>query len=275
LNSHRDELPDPLPPELAAALDAARDRLGPAPFHYFREIGSTNDVACSLAGAGAPDGTAVLADGQSSGRGRRGRVWFSPPGAGIYLSCIVRRVDDSPSLALLSLAAGIAAAAAVRAVTGLPVELKWPNDVVVGRPWRKLGGILCETAGPAHAGAVVVGTGVNVQPAAYPPELRDRATSIETEVGRAIDRTQLAVEILVLLRDEMARLREGAHARVLEEWRRLGRAGLADEPVRWQDQSGQRRGVAKDIDDRGALIVSTEGRIERLIAGEVTWDRMS
>jgi BirA family biotin operon repressor/biotin-[acetyl-CoA-carboxylase] ligase len=267
---------DRLPVDFAAALESARSRLPTsASIHYFHEIGSTNDFALSMAASGAPEGTVVFADQQTAGRGRRGRAWYSPAGAGIYLSCIVRPAH-STGLALLSLAAGLATANAITATTGLPLELKWPNDVVVGRPWRKLGGILCEAAGSGpRINVVVVGIGVNVQPAAYPPELQNRATSIEAELGRPAERGHVSVEILVRLLQEVARIREGDRARVLSDWRRLGHAGLADEPVRWQDQDGTRRGVAKDLDDDGALIVWTGGRTERLVAGEVTWERMT
>jgi BirA family biotin operon repressor/biotin-[acetyl-CoA-carboxylase] ligase len=158
----------------------------------------------------------------------------------------------------------------------LPVELKWPNDVVVGRPWRKLAGILCESAGPGpRVDAVIVGVGVNVQPAAYPPELSDRATSIEVELGRSVERAAIVVEIVARLLDAARRLRHGAHREILDEWRNLGRAGLADAAVRWQDHGSQRRGIARDIDDAGALVVHVGDRIERLIAGEVTWERLT
>jgi len=267
---------DRLPFDFAAALESARSRLpSSVSVHFFNEIGSTNDFALSMASSGALEGTVVFADRQTAGRGRRGRTWHSPAGAGIYLSCLVRPAHPG-ALSLLSLAAGLATASAITATTGLPLELKWPNDVVVGRPWRKLGGILCEAAGSdPRISVVVVGIGVNVQPAAYPPELQNRATSIEAELGRPADRAQLSVEILVRLLQEVARIREGDRARVLCDWRRLGHAGLADEPVRWQDQGGARQGVVKDLDDDGALIVWTGTRTERLFAGEVTWERMT
>ena len=268
---------DPLPPDLAHALAAAERRLGDfASLQYFAEVDSTNDIALALAEAGAPEGTAVLADSQRAGRGRRGRVWYSPPGAGLYLSVVVRGGSSGSPAPLLTLAAGVATAEAVTATTGLPVELKWPNDVVVGRPWRKLAGVLCESTGVgARVEAVIVGIGVNLRAAAYPPEISDRATSIEMELGRSIDRAPIVVECLARLAAIARQVREGGQALILSEWRRLGRAGLDGAPVRWQDQAMERSGLARDVDADGALLVETGGRIERVIAGEVTWERVA
>jgi len=268
---------DALPPDLIHALVSAEPRLaGFARLRYFADVESTNDIALKLCVAGAPEGTSVLADVQHAGRGRRGHTWFSPAGAGLYLSVIVRPGVSARALSLLTLAAGVAAADAITTTSGLPVELKWPNDLVSGRPWRKLGGLLCESSGPgASVDAVVVGIGVNLRQVAYPPEIADRATSIETELGRPVDRAALVVEVLARLRETVDRLREGDARWVSDEWRRWGRAGLGGATVRWIDQHTERRGFAQDIDEDGALLVESNGRLERLVAGEVTWERLS
>jgi BirA family biotin operon repressor/biotin-[acetyl-CoA-carboxylase] ligase len=266
---------DAFPADLAAALAAARERLGP--FHRLRyraEVESTNDLALALADAGEPEGTSVLADTQTRGRGRRGRDWFSPPDAGVYLSSVIRPGGPASVLPFVTLAAGVAAARAVRAATSLPVELKWPNDIVVGRPWRKLGGLLCEAVG-AEPSAVVVGIGVNVLSTAYPREIADRATAIETELGRAVDRAELVVSLLAHLRGAIDDLHASRREVLREAWRELGQAGLAGCPVRWQQQGRTRRGRARDIDHDGALLVETEGRVERIISGEVVWEGLS
>jgi BirA family biotin operon repressor/biotin-[acetyl-CoA-carboxylase] ligase len=249
---------------------------GGVELRHFADVDSTNDVALKLAAAGAPEGTVVMADAQHAGRGRRGRVWFSPPGAGLYLSAVVRRSGLPSTLGLVTLAAGIAAARAVAAAAALPVELKWPNDLVMGRPWRKLGGILCEGVSVgSHVDAVVVGIGINLRAAAYPPDLSRVATSIEIELGRPIERAILALECIVQLFAVVDRLRAGDAAVLLDEWRVLGRAGLENAPVRWQDQGGERRGRARDIAADGALIVDiggAGGAVERVLSGEVTWE---
>lgn len=274
---------DVLPRDVADALESAAPRLGAfGQLRYFAAVDSTNDIALALAASGAPEGTAVLADVQHAGRGRRGRQWFSPPGAGMYLSVLLRP-KRSGQMSLLTLASGVAVARAIQANTALPVELKWPNDIVIGRPWRKLAGLLCEGSGTAaNLDAVVVGIGINVSLAAYPPQLAQRATSLEAELGRPIDRASLVVECLAGLAAVAEDLRGGRTSAMLTEWRRLGRAGLDGAPVRWVEHGRERRGFARDIDVDGALLVETNDAgsersrgVERLIAGEVMWERLS
>jgi BirA family transcriptional regulator, biotin operon repressor / biotin---[acetyl-CoA-carboxylase] ligase len=266
-----------LPDDLAVAIDAARERLGAfAHLSHVTEVESTNDLALSWAARGAPEGTAVLADWQRAGRGRRGRDWFSPLGAGVYLSVIIRPGREGGPLSLTTLAAGVAAARAVATTAGLQVELKWPNDLVIGRPWRKLAGLLCESSGVGSTvDAVVVGIGINLRAAAYPPELADWATSIESELGRPVERAPLVVECLVEIGAAVDRLRERRHGEILDEWRQLGRAGLSRAPVRWYDQQVERRGTSVNLDADGALLVEGDGRTERLIAGDVIFEGLS
>jgi BirA family biotin operon repressor/biotin-[acetyl-CoA-carboxylase] ligase len=268
---------DPLPADLAHALRAASTRLGA--FHrveYFVEVGSTNDLALQRAVRGAPHGTVILADAQRAGRGRQGRSWFSPPGAGVYLSVVIRASTWAGALSLVTLAAGVAVARGLTAATGLGLELKWPNDVVIGRPWRKVAGILSESAssGP-HIDAVVVGIGANLRKRAFPPDLAERATAIEMETDRPIDSASCVVEVLAALADVTAQLGRGERAAVVDAWRQYGRAGLGGAIVRWKDERGPRRGVARDVDGTGALLVDAEGQRERLVAGEVQWERLN
>jgi BirA family biotin operon repressor/biotin-[acetyl-CoA-carboxylase] ligase len=266
--------PDPLPRDLSDALDEANARLGAfRRIHCYREVGSTNDLALALAAAGAVEGTAVLADYQRAGRGRLGRTWFSPPGAGLYLTAIVRP-GAADWLPLTTLAAGVAVARALTAVSALPIGLKWPNDLVIGQPWRKIGGVLCESSGSgAEIDALVVGVGVNLGLSAVPPDLADAASSIEAELGRPVDRSRVVVEVLAELHGVLSRLRAGERAWVCDEWRRFGRDGLRGARVRWDDQGVERFGFARDLDDTGALLVESAGRMERLIAGDIRWDR--
>lgn len=267
---------DALPDELAHALTTAAPRLGPyGDVRYCAEVESTNDVALSVAAAGAAEGVSVIADAQRRGRGRRGQGWFSPPEAGIYLSVIVRPDAAHGLVPMLTIGAGVAVAEAVEVVSGLPVELKWPNDLVIGRPWRKLGGVLAEAVSTgARLDAVVVGVGINIRNTAFPPELAGRATSIETELGRGIDRGLLVVELLARLRAMMAHVRSGDHASVASRWRRLAASGL-DASVQWAGPQGVRRGVARDIADDGALLVEAGGHLERIVGGPVTWEGLS
>lgn len=263
---------DPVPADLAGAMAQA----GVPSIVYFNEIDSTNDAALSLAAGGAPEFTAVLADRQRAGRGRRGRPWHSPPGVGMYLSVVVRAHGLDARVPLVTLAAGVAVAEAVSELSGLPVELKWPNDVVIGRPWRKLAGVLCEaTALGTPQGAVVVGMGVNLLKAAYPPEVADRATSLDAECDRPVVLADLVVACLRRLRDHVALLRADRAGEVLDRWRDRGRAGLDAAPVRWHDDRGWCRGTAYGLAGDGALLVRYDGQQERLIAGDVVWEKLS
>lgn len=268
-------MPDPLPADLARAIAVAAPRLGAfSRVEFFHEVDSTNDVALALAGRRAAHGTAILADAQRAGRGRQGRGWFSPPGAGLYLSVVVRPGGEPAALSVVTLAAGVAVARGLSIATGLQLELKWPNDVVIGRPWRKIAGILAESAsaGP-RIDALVVGIGVNLRRSAFPPEIADRASAIEMETDRPVDAAACVVEILAAVNAVMADVLRGDAAAIIDAWRSYGRAGFGGR-VRWNDEHGARDGIARDIDDAGALIVESRGARERLVAGEVQWERL-
>ena len=236
--------------------------------HWLDTASSTNDIAARLAELGAEEGTVVVADAQTAGRGRLGRVWFSAPGAGLYASIVLRLVPG----ALLTLASGVALAEGVEASTGLPAELKWPNDLMVGK--RKLAGILAEaSARGAALQYIVLGFGLNLRPVAYPPELADRATSVEAEIDRPADRALILAEVLVALAARYADLQGGRFDVILSAWRQRASSSLSGAPVEWDAGNGVVRGRAEDIDESGALLVRVGGRIERVTAGEVRWVR--
>lgn len=170
---------------------------------------------------------------------------------------------------LLTLAAGVGTANGLETATGLTVELKWPNDLYVGA--RKLAGILAE--GGTSTGDrpfVVVGVGINVLRAAYPPEVAGRATSVEVELGRFVERGRIFADVLTGLAESYAELARGGSAQVLTTWR--GRASrMPGRAVEWDEAGQVRRGVARDIDDTGALVIETASGVRRVIAGEVRW----
>jgi BirA family transcriptional regulator, biotin operon repressor / biotin---[acetyl-CoA-carboxylase] ligase len=260
-----DRAPRALPPELADALGRVRPRLGRlgGRSQFFDTIGSTNDAAAAL----ATEGAVVVADRQTAGRGRRGRSWFSPPGSGLYVSVVLMprsaRVDPDRATAVLTLAAGVALVEGVERATGLRADLKWPNDLYVQR--RKLGGILAEADMPA----VTLGYGINVGPMAYPPELSDRATSLEAELGRPIDRALVFAETLAALAARYDDLLDGRIDAILDAWRSRA-PGYRGALVSWT-AGGDRTGTTAGIDEYGALLVRTEGRVERIVAGELKW----
>jgi BirA family biotin operon repressor/biotin-[acetyl-CoA-carboxylase] ligase len=234
---------------------------------YFDTIGSTNDVAM----ARAVEGLVVVADAQTAGRGRRGHTWFSPPGSGLYVSVVLSPatspVDPARATTLLTLAAGVAIAEGIEEACGLRVDLKWPNDLLVSR--RKLGGILAESSGGTH-GAVVVGYGLNVLSTAFPQELRDRATSLETELGHVVDRHHLLAETLAVLSRRYDDLLAGRFDAILDAWRRRA-PGATGARVTWTANGSLSSGVTAGVDDLGALLVRVDDRVERIVSGEVVW----
>lgn len=233
---------------------------------WYESVPSTMDVAAALAADGAPHGVVVAAQQQTAGRGRRGAPWQSPPGAGLYFSLIARPASHAPNeLSLITLAAGVGVRDGISAATGLAADLKWPNDLLVNR--RKLSGILAEghALGTA-AQAVVIGVGVNLEPAAYPPEVSSRATSLEGELGRAIDRDHVFAAILRALCDRLAAV-DAKPGDILQAWRAASPSAVGT-GVEWQGH----RGVTAGIDDSGALLVKTSTGVERIIAGDIRWN---
>lgn len=226
-------------------------------------VSSTMDLAATLANDGARHGVVVAAEQQTAGRGRRGAAWVSPPGAGLYFSLVAR--PSISSLPLLTLAAGVAVREGIVKASGLQPDLKWPNDLVVGR--RKLAGILAEGLAIGSPGqAVIVGVGVNLQPAAYPPDVAARATSIERELGRPVDRHALLDAILDALSARLSALDQNA-GDILQAWRAAS-PSAAGTRVEWDGHHG----VTAGIDDAGALLVKTATGVERIIAGELHWN---
>lgn len=251
----------------ALARSALRRRALGAHLAWWDATSSTNDRAMEAAASGAAHGSVCAAGYQTAGRGRLGRAWQSPAGVGLYFSVVLHL--PGPVAPLVTLAAGVAVADGIRASTGLAVQLKWPNDIWVDG--RKLGGILSEMVRMDAARAVVVtGIGVNLAPAALPPDLAGRATSIETELGRAVDRGLVLAEILVALEERTRQLAEGGSQAVLADWRAHA-SSLMGRRVAWERDGEVVEGRATDVDETGALVVRTASGVERIVAGEVSW----
>jgi BirA family biotin operon repressor/biotin-[acetyl-CoA-carboxylase] ligase len=239
------------------------------PTEWVRSCTSTSDRVVARAREGAPEGLCVIADEQTRGRGRAGRVWASPSGRGLLLSLLVRPRLDVGALPPLALAVGVAAAEALRSL-GVAVDLKWPNDLLA--QGRKLGGILVESAseGPRLAFAVV-GIGINVDtgPEELPPELRESATSILLSTGRSIDRAMLAQTLLERLERWYERFVAEGPAEVVRAFRAAAQ-GTLGRRVRVRAADSWISGTAEDIADGGALILRDEDGVRRrIVAGEV------
>jgi BirA family transcriptional regulator, biotin operon repressor / biotin---[acetyl-CoA-carboxylase] ligase len=244
-------------------------RWGASAVHLFEELGSTSDVARRLASAGAPAGTVVLGERQTQGRGRAGRRWESPGGAGLWLSIIVRAGADAATLPILvgHLVAGCIDPWIAPATAGL----KWPNDVLLGE--RKVGGILCEGSwNGVNAATVIVGIGVNVRD--LPPELdqavREGATSLAEHATRPVDRATLAE---CVVRSVLVRVREPLALTPSELEALAGRDALRGRAVRISEPtSGEplHEGTAIGIGPDGTLLLrDDDGVLRRIHSGTV------
>lgn len=273
-----------LRPESREALAATRFR----DVRWTATTGSTNRDAMDLARRGEHEGIVCVADHQTSGRGRRDRIWEAAPGSSLLVSVLLRPTAEIAPI--VTLATGVAAVDAVAAVSGVQARLKWPNDLVVAEPPtaegpadRKLAGILAEADWPAGAGAaggwappsptdpvtVVAGMGLNVRWLPEPPpELASRAVSLEEMSGAPVDRQQLLVAFLVELEGRYRQLLGGEVEGVLRAWRE--RSATLGRRVRVDLGHHDVEGVAADITETGNLVVDTgHGERHVLAVGDV------
>jgi BirA family biotin operon repressor/biotin-[acetyl-CoA-carboxylase] ligase len=248
----------PLLSENAIAEGLATKRVG-VRLRVVAETASTNDVALAAADAGPDcDGLAVFADYQTAGRGRQGRSWHAPRGASLLCSTLVFGPDDMSQAGLLTLVAGIAACDAVREATTVWPVLHWPNDLFVGG--KKLAGVLVESRPVGERRAWVIGVGVNCYQHAshFPPEIRDRATSLELESHEPIDRLRLAKCLLHELDRWLADEAAWSADRVRSAW--VERAEALGARVRLACDAREYSGRAVDVDPpRGLLVQLDDG----------------
>lgn len=237
--------------------------------HFVDAIDSTNRRLTAMAEDGAPEGSVLVADSQTGGRGRMGRTWFSPAGANLYVSMLLRPPVPPQQAPSLSLAVGVAAARALRALLPrLPVRIKWPNDLMLNG--KKLGGILCEMRSePDRVHYVVVGIGLNVNVAAeqFPPGLHDGAVSLKMATGRDVSRPQLLAELLAQT-EAVYRpwIREGL-APFLKELET--ESFLKGRQLTVELPSGTVSGKAVGVTAAGALILETAAGRREILSGDV------
>lgn len=239
---------------------------------YRESVGSTNDLAKELARAGAPEGLAVFADEQVAGKGRLGRAWTTPRGSALAMTLVLRPDLPPYQAPRITLVAAVAVAEAVRQVTGLPAEIKWPNDLQLGG--RKFCGILTEMEAEVERVLFLVcgvGMNVNLDAALLPETVRETATSLMAEGGSPVSRAPLARAILERFESVYDELLAGHFDWVLDRWR--GMSNTLGREVRVQSVIGAPTlwGVAEDVDPDGALLVrDPNGQVHRVVAGEVT-----
>jgi len=237
--------------------------------HHYYKIGSTNSEAMRSAAEDAPEGSVFLAEEQLAGRGRGAHTWHSVRSAGIYCSVILRPVMPPSDALIFSLAAGLAVRAAVAEIAPqLPVDLKWPNDLLLGG--KKFCGILTEmNAEATRVRHLVVGVGINVNQVKFPAELREIATSLRIETGTEWSRVELCAALLKSLDREYQSLVEDAGARdaIL---RRFEESSLS---VRGRkvtiEESDGLAGVTEGLDERGFLRIRTAEGLRTVVSGTV------
>jgi BirA family biotin operon repressor/biotin-[acetyl-CoA-carboxylase] ligase len=237
-------------------------------FHFFK-TDSTNRVAMDLGYAGEPEGTVVLAEAQTAGRGRSGRVWHSERGTGLYFTVLLRPRLSPAQAPLLTMLAGVSAYTAIVAQTGLVPELKWPNDVLLNG--KKLGGILTEMhAEPNVVRFVIVGVGINVNQEKFPAEISATATSIRKESGRVSYRLELLARLLTQFETDYNRfLREGPSF-VVERFQSVS-SFAQGRRVRVDTGVESYLGTTAGLSPEGLLLVTREnGPLVTVIAGDVT-----
>ncbi len=236
--------------------------------YYFDTIGSTNDFVMSLAEQGAGDGTLVVADEQTQGRGRLDRRWVTAAGSGLAFSLLLRpSAAETAQLGLLAPLCGLAVCRALREQYRLDAEIKWPNDVLVRR--RKVCGILVEAhwLGSELQG-VVAGIGVNVAPSSIPPadRLLFPATCVESELGRAVEREELLAAILKAFFSERPRLGSNEFFETWQHW-----LAFKGEQVRVEGGASAQVGKALGISRTGQLqLQARDGKIVEVAVGDVS-----
>src|SRR5437016_11079098 len=225
--------------------------------HHFFRTDSTNRVAMELGYTNEPEGAVVIAEEQTAGRGRAGRAWHSERGTGIYATLLLRPKISPVEAPLLTMMAGLSARAAVQAQTGLTVDLKWPNDLMLAG--KKLGGILTEMhAEPSQVRFVIVGIGLNVNQEKFPAELSAIGTSLRVQTGRLQSRMELLVRLLREFENDYNRfLREGA-ANVTERFESLS-SYARGKRVTVSSGSENYYGVTAGLSPEGLLRVEREG----------------
>ncbi|MDT3699709.1 MAG: biotin--[acetyl-CoA-carboxylase] ligase [Thermincola sp.] len=237
---------------------------------YRETVVSTNELAKELARKEAEEGTVVIAEEQTGGKGRMERVWYSPPGQGLWFSTILRPVIKPVDASKLTLVSAVAVAKTIREVADIPAGIKWPNDVLVNQ--RKVAGILIEMSAEIdRINYLVLGIGVNVSldGTSIPGELANVATSLEAENKLKVTR----VELLAALLNNLDKLYEdflaGKFKQILNSWKEM--SVTLNRRVKVISGSEVEEGVASDLDEDGALVLlKSDGSRKRILSGDVS-----
>lgn len=256
------QTPDALNPgEIKAGINT---RIIGKEIKYFKETESTNIIAREIA-ATADEGTVVIAESQTAGRGRLGRKWISPEG-GIWLSIILKPEIQPLHAPRITLLAGVSVARTIRSL-GLSAKIKWPNDILING--KKVCGILTEIGAELDLiNYIIVGIGIdaNVDIESFPDEIRDNSTSLKKEMGGKINRVDFVRKLIEEFDNEYLKFRTEGFPPILEEWRNM--SATIGEWVKISSQTRTIYGEAVGVDNEGALILETgDGHLEKVVAG--------
>jgi len=263
LGYHLASIPDRLF-EIEVSRDLNTNILGRKIF-YFDSLSSTMDKAMELGVKGAASGTLVLAESQNQGRGRLGRVWFSPKYKGLYLSLILRPDMLPTQASILTLLSAVSICEAIKTISGINAQIKWPNDILIHN--KKLAGILTQVVAETDKiNFVIIGIGINVN--TDREHLPREATSLKAEAGGSFSRVELTRELLREFERQYLIFKEKGFKRIIEEWKNLSHT--LGEEVKIVCQNRKIEGTAVDLDASGALVVRMDnGFTEHITAGDV------
>jgi len=239
--------------------------------HFYDEVGSTNDIAFELARQGSPEGTVVIADCQTEGRGRLQRKWISPRGINLYISVIFRPLVKSSDGQLFTLIASIALSETINAL-GLESKIKWPNDLLI--KGKKVAGILTEMQSMEDmVDFLVVGIGLNLNMSREMMQMEmaviaEAATSVKELLCRDVDTTEITANLIFNLEKWYQEFNNKGNNYIINEWKK--RWGDFGRRVHVDFDDSVVEGVAFDINDKGFLLIKKDdGTIERVISGDV------
>ena len=236
---------------------------------FFEETDSTNNEIRRLAEQGAPHGTLAVAERQLGGKGRRGRVWTSPAGVGIWMSMLLRPQIDPMAASMLTLVMALSTRRGIEKATGLKSEIKWPNDLVLNK--KKICGILTEMSTELmEIQYVIPGTGINVNQMEFPDDIKATATSLRIESGKIQKRSVIIAAIMEAFEGYYDTFIETQDMSGLIEEYNANLVNLGNE-VCVLDPAGEYRGVSEGINKEGALLVRlSDGTLKEIISGEVS-----
>ena len=239
------------------------------PVFYYESVDSTNQQAKRSAEAGCGQGTLIVADMQTAGRGRRGKAWSSPPGTNAYFTLILKPEYDPDCVSMVTLVMALAVAEGIRAACGVRAGIKWPNDIVA--EGKKLCGMLTEMSMERdYVHHVVVGAGINVRRQEFAPEIARTAVSLEQLCGKKISRAQLIAHVMKAFEEYYGRFeQEHSLAGLLEQYNAL--LVSRDKEVCVLDPKGEYRGISRGVNAHGELLVElADGSVTEVYAGEVS-----